>query len=754
MNETVFSTFHSAIEELPLGGRISQISDRTIRIKLMLYPVAMPEVEDIHWDYGGPPTGREITAQYGDTSVFLTDDPFTIQVRYADGGVFKAFVDGILRKARCTTLRIPVGDDTRFYGLGGQFLGIEHSGKEIECESTDPWGEGRLRKPHWSNAYYPVPQLFTTEGYAVFFNSAVPVHFKFPTLGEQDRECQIQIASPALDMYVIKADNPIDAINEYYRITGRPYVPPKWGMEPLVGHASNHAGKCFNQKVMDDYIHNIVDDDFPNGIIFDEAWAWTLPEIGPDGDTRLWFHPETLGDFHIHNFDPEGSGIAQAHAAGQKYVLHITPYIGIRSTYSQELLDKGYLVMRTSDPSMPLVGQYHHYYLDFTNPDAVEWWKNGVRRLLALGADGFFNDFGESDDQRDALYMKGTGASFGQKYCIMNRKALWEVLQEVKGDDFYMITRAGWSGMHQYGGALIGDQAGDFEGMQVALSAMLSLSLSGQGIYAHNLGGYAGAQESTVFIRWVQLGVFSPMFTMWNSGPAGEPWAFDPETKDRYKEITRLRMRLLPYLHSSLHQYGETGVPMMCPMVMLKPSDASFAALEDQFMCGSELFVAPVFSHDGTVTFQLPDGEWLDFWTGEPVTGGCEVIAIHPINTLPVFVKKGGIVPMEVNPRRTEPDEAELEIHLYGTADNTFRVFDGVYADIKEIVCGDAVTITIDALKRPGLVLMGHGSPVPISAEFAGADGCRVDVPVVASEGIWRISTPASGGKLTFIYRG
>jgi hypothetical protein len=185
---------------------------------------------------------------------------------------------------------------------------------------------------------------------------------------------------------------------------------------------------------MDDYIRNIVDDDFPNGIIFDEAWAWTLPEAGPDGETRLWFHPETLGDFHIHNFDPEGSGIAQAHAAGQKYVLHITPYIGIRSKYAKELLDKGCLVMRASDPSMPLVGQYHHYYLDFTNPDAVEWWKNGVRRLLALGADGFFNDFGESDDQRDALYMKGTGASFGQKYCILNRKALWEVLQEVKDD--------------------------------------------------------------------------------------------------------------------------------------------------------------------------------------------------------------------------------------------------------------------------------------------------------------------------------
>ena len=366
-------------------------------------------------------------------------------------------VEEIRRKERRTVLRFESRPDTRFYGLGGQFLGIEHSGKDIECHSTDPWGEHVLREPHWANTFYPIPYLFTTEGYALLFNASVPLHFRIPERGAEPRSCTVEIAAPALDVFVIEATDPVDALREYYGVTGQPYVPPKWAMEPLIGHASDHKGKAFNKRVLGDYLENLARSEIPNGIILDEAWAWTSPEPAPEGGTRLWFHPEKLGDFRIHNFYPEASGIEAMHAAGQKVAFHISPFIGIRSQYVEELLRKGFLVMRASDPTLPLVGQYHHCFLDFTNSDAVAWWKDGVRRFLALGVDGFLNAFGEADDQRDALYWSGTGASQGQLYCILNRKALAEVLREVKGDDYYLISRAGWAGMQQCGGALIGD---------------------------------------------------------------------------------------------------------------------------------------------------------------------------------------------------------------------------------------------------------------------------------------------------------
>jgi hypothetical protein len=116
-DDFVFWRFHST-EQLPLGGRIIQISDITFRIRRMLYPVAMGDVDDFRWDYGGPPTGREETTTFGVHQFYLTDDPITIRISRANGILFQAVVKEIRRKASKTVMRIEAGPETRFYGLG------------------------------------------------------------------------------------------------------------------------------------------------------------------------------------------------------------------------------------------------------------------------------------------------------------------------------------------------------------------------------------------------------------------------------------------------------------------------------------------------------------------------------------------------------------------------------------------------------------------------------------------------------------
>lgn len=748
MHDLNFSSLHNH-EELPVGGRVSWVNDRVARLRLMFYPCAMPDLPNrARWE-PGPPTGQQVAAESDARSLLLTDNPLRLEFRRGDVR-FEVEIAEFSRKNRRTLLRIPISSEARLYGLGGQFLGLDHSGKVIECQSVDPWGEKHLVQPDWASSYYPVPLLWNSDGYALVFHASTPLKFTLPAPGKRDRIAEIEVATGALDVSILCCDSPEQLLRELRGLDGRPYVPPRWAMEPLIGHASDHAGKCYDSRVQDHYLAQMRKFELPNGIIFDEAWAWTAPEPDGHGGMRLWFHPEILGDFKIHNFTPESAGIEQTHAVGQKYVLHITPFVGIESEHAAELLAKGYLVMRASDPTLPLVGQYHHYFLDFTNPGAVEWWKDGVRRLLALGADGFFNDFGESDDQRDALYYRGTGATCGQTYCLLNRKALYEVCQEVKGDDFYLISRAGWSGMQRYAGALIGDQPGTFEGMRWALIAMQSLAMSGQGIAAHNLGGYAGKQETTVYLRWMQLGVVSPLFAMWNSGPTGEPWTFDDETVHRYRAIAELRMRLLPYLHSWLREYGETGIPMMRPMALAAPDEPALASREEQFFIGRDMLVAPVFSYSGEGTLHLPVGEWVDFWTGDSVHGGRELPYRHPLETFPLFLRAGSLVPMESAPiHSSEAGGHPLEVHVFGLGEAVFRLFDeGAVCELSGTPGDGTLELRAAPLRRPALVWRGHGMPTPRSATFTDLVGVISHPAVERDEVGWRVRVLPTGGSL------
>ena len=749
MNDFVFTSLHNDEDQLPVGGRVSWTGDCTLRVRMMLYPVAMDDVAYYLWDYNPAPQGVTLQAKQGDRSVEFCDKPLRLQISRDHRVRLAMHIDKWSRRDRKIVLRIDAQPGTRFYGLGGQFLGLEHSGKTVECESTDPWGEHVVHEPYWSNTYYPTPLLITSEGYALLLSATVPMRFQLPPRDAKDGCYRVEIASAALDFYFIDTADTAEVLREYLAVTGRPYVPPRWAMEPLLGHGNDNKGKCFQEKVLCEYLDRMQSSRLPNGLIIDEAWSWASKERDEHGAERLWFHPEFLGDFKIHNFQPEDAGIKMAHAAGRKYILHISPFIGNCSEYSRELLAKGCLVMRASDPSLPLVGQYHHYFLDFTNPDAVAWFQQKIRRLVLLGADGFFADFGESDDQRDALYYRGTGATRGQEYSLLYRKAVAEVCREVRGGDFYFISRAGWTGMQQYAASLIGDQPGTFEGMSLVCSAMQCLSMSGQAVSTHNIGGYTAGQEKTVYLRWVQLGVVSPMFSMWNNGYTGEPWTFDEETVTRYRESAELRMRLLPYLHSCLCEFPETGLPLVRPMAMLFPNDPVLADLQDQFLCGSEILAAPIFSKDGARNVCLPTGQWIDFWNGEIITGGREIHVMHPLETFPLFVRCGGIVPMEVSPVRAVPGRDDIELRLYGPGDNHFRLYDhGRICDITTRWSGSIMEITLDPLVRPFVIVRGYALAQPASAEFTAADNQSRPLAVLREGTTWTTRIPASGGRI------
>jgi len=297
---------------------------------------------------------------------------------------------------------------------------------------------------------------------------------------------------------------------------------------------------------------------------------------------------------------------------------------------------------------------------------------------------------------------------------------------------------------------MVGDQPGTFDGMRLVLSGMQSLALSGQSVSAHNLGGYAGRQDPSVYLRWTQLGVFSPLYIIWNSGPTGEPWTFDDETVNRYRDIAAMRMQILPYLYSGLCEYGENGIPLIRPMVLAAPDDPDAAVYEDQFLCGSELLVAPVFTPTGDASVYLPAGDWLDFWTGEAVTGGREIQVNHPIETFPIYVRRGGLVPMEQSPLSSADSVgAEIDVHVYGVGANRFRLHEaGRITELTVSPQRGGLELFSGPVARPGLVWRLHGMPAPRAARFEGPGGAGFTPDVREDGAVWSIRVPAGGGRL------
>jgi alpha-D-xyloside xylohydrolase len=209
--------------------------------------------------------------------------------------------------------------------------------------------------------------------------------------------------------------------------------------------------------------------------------------------------------------------------------------------------------------------------------------------------------------------------------------------------------------------------------MAAALKGGLSASLSGFGYWSHDIGGFRGEPTTDVYVRWAQFGLLSSHARCHGTTPR-EPWAFGEEALDVFRRYARLRYRLLPYLYSVADETARTGLPTVRPLVLAYQDDPAVADLDDQFLLGPNLLVAPVFAGDTTRSVYLPDGEWVDWWTDERYDGGRRVEVAAPLDRLPLFVRAGGVVPMREATETVQagtPAELDLRAVLPAATDPT-----------------------------------------------------------------------------------
>jgi len=328
-----------------------------------------------------------------------------------------------------------------------------------------------------------------------------------------------------------------------------------------------------------------------------------------------------------------------------------------------EGLEKNYFQRRANGALfIPHVWPGESAFVDYTKSDARKWWGDLHRFYLDNGVAGIWNDMNEPSDfvdqtggnQRDVVSydegQKTTHAKNRNIFALLMARATYEGLERNRSDRRpYVITRAAYAGIQRYSTMWIGDTNSTWEALALNLPMFMSLGLSGEAFVGSDIGGFIGRGNGELLVRSYQVGFLTPFCRNHKelSGYDQEPWRFGKPYEDIIRKYLKLRYSLLPFLYTTLEESHRTGMPMFRPLMLNYQDDESTYNLDNEFMIGDALLVAPILKPDLTRRLvYLPKGTWYDYWTNKKFTGGQMIEVDAPLEKVPMFVRAGAIIPM------------------------------------------------------------------------------------------------------------
>jgi alpha-D-xyloside xylohydrolase len=565
-------------------------------------------------------------------TVRFLDEPNDRDIR----GGYHHFPTGHARGLRWLTGGLK--PDEALFGLGEHFGALNRRGQAFASWTVDAFGVRSDR------AYKNVPLLLSSEGYGLFFDMTGPIYYD---LGQSSVAAwQATARADHLRAYLIVGDGIAPMMRAYHRLTGAPAVPPDWSF----GFWISRWGYRNREEVME-VARRMREERVPCDVIHIDPY-WMRYHEGHHGDLE-WDESAFP--------DPKGM-IAELKAMGFRLSLWASPYVPLDSEMRAEGEQKGFLLK--SKPTLPSPrggGQgagpalVHGFAkpsaaVDFTNPDAVEWFKAKNRRLLEMGVAVIKTDFAE-DMPVDAVPHDGTTAEqLHNLYPLLYQRAVFEATKEVHGYGL-IWGRSGYAGSQQYPVHWGGDPGCTFDDMAASLRGALSWILSGAAFASFDMGGFFGIPTLSdppspeLYVRWSQMGLlFSHARAHGHQAPR-EPWAYGEPALSIFRKYAQLRYRLLPYLYAAARHAPE-GEPLVRPLLFEYPADPTTWHVDDEYLLGPDLLVAPMFKPRGSRQIYLPAGGWFDFWTDQRFEGARWITYDAELETLPLFVRAGAVIPM------------------------------------------------------------------------------------------------------------
>jgi alpha-D-xyloside xylohydrolase len=520
----------------------------------------------------------------------------------------------------------------RIYGCGESFTSLNKVGQKVHLSVTDPQG------PETDGMYKPVPFYFSNRGYGIFMHTSAPVTADFGAsyIGAQ----RLFMADEQMDFFIFFGE-PKDILNEYTNITGKSPMLPLWSFGTWMSRIT-----YFSQDEGLEIARQLRKHKIPSDVIhFDTGW------FGVDWQCDYEFAKERFKD-------PVGM-LKQLSKDGFHTCLWQLPYFTPKNRFFPEIIEKGLHVVNAAG-GMPV----EDAVLDFSNPATVSWYQSKIEGLMKQGVSTIKCDFGEAAPY-NGFYHSGKGGLYEHNlYPLRYNKALWEVVERSHPGEGIIWARSAWAGSQRYALHWGGDAATNNIGMLGDLRGGLSFGLSGFSFWSHDMGGFVTASPEDIYRRWLPFGFLSS-HTRAHGAPPTEPWLISESFTEAFRACAEMKYKLMPYVYAQAKDCSERGLPMVRALLVEFPQDPGAWLVEDEYMFGSQMLVAPLMESGNSRTVYLPKGKWIDYQTGKVYVGGYQTIEAGRIPAI-ILVRDGSIIPHVPLAQRTDQiqwDKVELKTY-------------------------------------------------------------------------------------------
>ena len=583
---------------------------------------------------------------------------------------------------------ISVSPGEAFYGLGERFSAMNKWGQEINFWAVD---SGNVTS---GRAYKNIPFFMSTAGYGVFVNSSAPMVYRMGS--ESNATYSFHILDDQLDYFLIHGPSFKDILAQYADLTGKAPVPPKWSLGFWISRCM-----YMSREEVEGVVQGMRERGFPCDVLsIDPYWQGEAPWCTYEFDESVFPKPEEM--------------IQKIRDQNMRLCLWVTPYVPKGEAVYEDAKAKGLLIKDPEGNPAPVVEMFagtELAALDMTNPEARAWFQGKLRKLLDIGVATFKTDFAEQAPI-NAVYHDGrTGTEMHNVYPLLYNKAAFELTEEYFGRGL-VWGRSAYAGSQRYPVQWGGDSYAHFDQMAGQLRGLLSYGMSGVPFCSHDVGGFdyqprafdygdldAFPPDGDLYIRWLQFGVFSSHLRAHGKQPH-EPWEYGDEAAAIAMKYLKMRYRLLPYIYSEAVRSTQSSLPMVRPLVLEFQDDPNTENIDLEYLFGASFLVAPMITRSTQRRVYLPEGEWYDYWTKEKVVGGRWIEVEAPLETLPLWVKAGSIIPM--GPDMEYVDQYPLDpltIEFYGlaqSAETTIFDEDQPEIQVRYFLQGDKLNIEVE----------------------------------------------------------
>ncbi len=545
-------------------------------------------------------------------------------------------------------------EDGTFHGFGEQYNATNQRGEAFELLVNEQ-GNGRDGTPGVSvgdehTTYFPMPYYVDARGFGALFVTARRVDVDLCASDEDIAWIEVISGAP-VQWRVFLGPSALDVIRQLGDFVGRPTQPPVWAYNLWM------AGQGGRDNVLAE-VAALEAADVPVAAFWVQDWGGI--RMNPDGGSGVqyvWNADEDL-------YPSFASMVSDFHEQGYKFLAYVNPFIVDPGSVREDddparfagrfdsMEELGFLLRDVEgdtylDFAVPNIPQVDAHP-DFSNPQTSDFISELLKDIVrAYDVDGWMADFGEWVPLNSVPQDGSDPIEARNRFPIAWQRANREALEGLRGDDWVMFARSGFTGVQSVAQIhWVGDQEtnwGKLDGFPTVVPAMLNLGLAGQPFVSHDIAGFTRSDSPStkeLFQRWTELGAFTPIMRTHDGADKLNNWRWntDQETEDHFRKFTYVHCALMNDFMMLAAEAEETGAPIVRHMMLEFPDDTETWDLSDQYMIGDSLLFAPVTEQGArTWSVYLPDGVWFDVWTGDSVEGGRRITVDAPIGSPPAF---------------------------------------------------------------------------------------------------------------------